>query len=302
MEKKVNQQIAKLRKERKITQEQLAKAVGVTNQSVSKWEKGICCPDIQLLPEIAEFFGVCIDELFGNQKVEKNQVFWKEPMEKKVLSETVFLQYEEKISNKTAEPEDYYYYAEMLDKCSLDYIIRAKKWYQKCMDLTKDTQTEAFRRAQKKLISLRCRMREREMVIQECENARENNPEDWWNGYLLAFACKESGKIVQAHKAMEETLLHFQNSELYELAGDICRELGLYEDAIEHWSRAFAMDGSSCSPLYAKAYLLEKMEEYEKAMQSWEAVIRWRHENRQDDNHELDWPLLKLEELKKLAD
>ena len=47
------------------TQEALAGALGVTAQAVSRWEKGICCPDVELIPSIANFFGVSIDELFG---------------------------------------------------------------------------------------------------------------------------------------------------------------------------------------------------------------------------------------------
>ncbi len=62
---KLNEQIALLRKKKGLTQEELAKALGVTNQSVSKWESSICCPDIQILPELARFFEVSIDELIG---------------------------------------------------------------------------------------------------------------------------------------------------------------------------------------------------------------------------------------------
>ena len=62
---KLHEQIAFLRKQRGLTQEQLANALGVTNQSVSKWESGQCCPDIQLLPNIAELFDVSVDELLG---------------------------------------------------------------------------------------------------------------------------------------------------------------------------------------------------------------------------------------------
>ena len=68
---KLNEQIATLRKKKGITQEQLAVALGVTNQSVSKWEAGQCCPDIGLLPDIARYFGVSIDELMGVETPEK---------------------------------------------------------------------------------------------------------------------------------------------------------------------------------------------------------------------------------------
>ena len=57
--------IASYRKEKELTQEALAQRLGVTNQAVSKWESDQCCPDIMLLPELADVFGITIDELFG---------------------------------------------------------------------------------------------------------------------------------------------------------------------------------------------------------------------------------------------
>ena len=61
----INEQILRLRKEKGVTQEQLSNALGVSNQAVSKWESAQCCPDITLLPEIAVFFEVSVDELLG---------------------------------------------------------------------------------------------------------------------------------------------------------------------------------------------------------------------------------------------
>ena len=71
----INQQIAALRKNKGITQEELASHLGVTNQTVSKWELAACCPDIQLLPDIADYFNVSINELFGRDNIiEKNDI------------------------------------------------------------------------------------------------------------------------------------------------------------------------------------------------------------------------------------
>lgn len=61
---KVGAMISKLRKEKNVTQEELASKVAVSSQAVSKWENG-GMPDAELLPRIADFFEVTIDTLFG---------------------------------------------------------------------------------------------------------------------------------------------------------------------------------------------------------------------------------------------
>lgn len=64
-----------LRKEKDITQDELADILGVSNQSVSRWECGMCYPDMELLPLISDFFGVTVDKLLGvNEKIEQNKV------------------------------------------------------------------------------------------------------------------------------------------------------------------------------------------------------------------------------------
>lgn len=58
-------QIARLRREKGATQEDVAKHLGVTFQAVSKWETGAACPDIALLPALAAYFNTTIDAVLG---------------------------------------------------------------------------------------------------------------------------------------------------------------------------------------------------------------------------------------------
>ncbi len=61
----MGKEIRRLRNDRGLTQEGLAAALNVTAQTVSKWELGNSMPDVQMLPEIAVYFGVTIDQLFA---------------------------------------------------------------------------------------------------------------------------------------------------------------------------------------------------------------------------------------------
>lgn len=60
----LGQRVAELRKQRGVRQDDLAAAVGVTAQAVSKWENG-GLPDVELLPKLADYFQVSLDYLFG---------------------------------------------------------------------------------------------------------------------------------------------------------------------------------------------------------------------------------------------
>ena len=66
---RIGRTIARLRRERNMTQMQLADALDVSFQAVSNWERGRSMPDISKLPELAELFSVTIDELLNGRSV-----------------------------------------------------------------------------------------------------------------------------------------------------------------------------------------------------------------------------------------
>ena len=55
--------LKQLRKERNLTQEDLAECLGVSPQTVSKWENNISMPDLSMLPVLADYFGTTVDIL-----------------------------------------------------------------------------------------------------------------------------------------------------------------------------------------------------------------------------------------------
>jgi transcriptional regulator with XRE-family HTH domain len=64
----IGKNIAKYRKAKGLTQEELGAKLGVTNQAVSKWESEVSMPDVMLLPEIANTLNITLDDLYGIAK------------------------------------------------------------------------------------------------------------------------------------------------------------------------------------------------------------------------------------------
>lgn len=69
----LSENIKRLRRENELTQETLAEFLGVTFQSVSKWERGESYPDITMLPAIASFFDTTVDNLLGVDKAQQEK-------------------------------------------------------------------------------------------------------------------------------------------------------------------------------------------------------------------------------------
>ena len=65
---KIGKFIAKLRKEKKLTQEELAVLLGVSNKSVSRWENGETTPNVEALKLLSRFFDVSINTLLGTPR------------------------------------------------------------------------------------------------------------------------------------------------------------------------------------------------------------------------------------------
>lgn len=67
---KIGRLIAECRKAKKMTQNDLANKLGVTDKSVSKWENGRCFPDVSLYKELCNILGITLNEFFAGEKID----------------------------------------------------------------------------------------------------------------------------------------------------------------------------------------------------------------------------------------
>ena len=102
----IGEKIKQLRFKLGMTQEQLAEKLGLSAQSISKWENAVAMPDITLLPALAEIFGVSIDELFDLTRDQKLRRIENRLDMEEELAPDVFLDYAGFLQDQLAEARD----------------------------------------------------------------------------------------------------------------------------------------------------------------------------------------------------
>ena len=104
----IGTKIRQLRFRSGLTQEQLAVRLGISPQSVSKWENAVTMPDIALLPSLAGELGVSIDELFDLSVPQRLHRIEQRMQAEEELPGDIFREYEEFLSEQLAKGEDRY--------------------------------------------------------------------------------------------------------------------------------------------------------------------------------------------------
>jgi len=87
--------ISELRKEKNMTQEQLAEKVGVTDKSISRWENGNTMPDITIIIELANIFNVTLPELLNGRRMTKDELL----TQKETINNLIKLETEKQLGN-----------------------------------------------------------------------------------------------------------------------------------------------------------------------------------------------------------
>lgn len=272
--------LRKLRLEKNLTQEQIAEKLGVSAQSVSRWETSATLPDVMLLPEIARLYGVLVDDLFkpAVQGYQNNAL--------RLLA----------VYERTGKPEDFLAAAQEFDKLVREGRASADDWrsygviheymvtyaikkalscYNHALDMSLSNDPAIFHRTQRQKIQLRCSIGQGTECIREQEEAVQHAPSNVQFRVDLAHALFLGGQPGKALQVCEEALLTFpQEGLLHVYAGDACRELKRYEEAFTHWEAAVAIDTKFLDAMYSMAFCREELKQYDKAAFLWEDIAR----------------------------
>lgn len=270
--------LRQLRIEKNLTQEQLAGMLGVSSQSVSRWECGNTLPDVLLLPEIAKLYGVTVDDLYKEDAKAYPSYAQRLLAVYEASGRTEdFLAAEQEFERM---PEEKLTADDMRSWGVLyHYMLKhsARKAKQKLEQAMKypDCPEGVFNSAAQQKIALLCDLgRGREEATRYDELLNEN-PTDAQNWVLCTAAHYMAGEQERALEVVLEGIRNFPDrASLYLYAGDICRELKRYEEAFAYWKQTLEWDNTFLDAVYSMGFCHEELGQYSEAYKVWKELAR----------------------------
>ena len=311
--------IKKLRAEKGVTQEQLAERLSITCQSVSKWENSVTSPDLYLLPAIAEYFEISIDELFQpNMQGYKNKAARLFALYEHRRTGRNFnraeAEFEKLIEENRADAEDYRDYGILNQFQAKILNQKAEENLKKSIELgegvrlssntsnTNITVAEASEGQLRYLLESMGRNREN---IEKFEQAVKDHPERVrnWYGLIDSYAADDPEKALKTATGCLENFPG--DAGLLFKCGYICKDLQRFGEAEDYFKQSVANDSDHGPSLYHMAFLYTETKEYEKAIGAWEQVIALCGRlGLADEEAEMnrEWPKREIEKLRALME
>ena len=270
--------LKRFRMAKSMTQEQAAEALGVSTQTVSRWECNTTLPDVTILPRIAELYCVTIDDLYKETSMAYDN----------------YAQRLGGIFEASHKPEDfmraYMEYQKLLK--SGEYTAEDLRLYgilhQYMMQVCRDKAEEVFDRVIKKgpgedpEIYWRVR-RQKGYFLWEIGRNQEYIDEflplvEAGSNELQAWIC-----LIQAYTFAKEYDAAWEwvqkaeakfpeSATLHIYTGDLLRTMKRYDEAFPHWKRALEIEPQWYDAAFSMGFCYEELGEYEKACEVWTQI------------------------------
>lgn len=268
--------LRRLRHQKGLTQEQVAQQLGVSIQSVSRWECGNTLPDVMLLPELARLYGVTVDDLYrsdarGYPSYAQRLLAVYESSGKTedfLAAEQEFARMPQRTADDLRAWGVLYHY--MMSDCAR----LAQQKLEQAMDRPDATEQVYLSAAQQRLMLL-CAQGGGAGEIRRYAEALEKNPADRRLWLLTVAAMEFAGEPEQALRTALEGLERFAGYvQLMIHAGDLCRTLRRYDEAFCWWKQALELDSSYLDAVYSMGFCHEELGQWGEAHRVWTELTR----------------------------
>jgi len=290
--------LRRLRLTKKLTQEQVANYLGVSVQSVSRWECGNTLPDVMLLPELARLYGVTVDDLYRPEARGYSS-----------YAQRLLAVYE-----ASGRSEDFLAAEQEFARLSVGAITGddLRSWGVLYHYMMKYSAAQAQRKLEEAMAhpevpeqswcsaalqrnALLCDMGKGREEAERYEMALTANPEDPKLWMLASAVALHMGDFQRTLEYCTEGIRRFPDrAVLYVHAGDALRGLKRYEEAFDYWKQALARNRQFLDASYSMAFCYEELGKYRQARGVWMEITE--ELNRRGLPVEAEFPRKRAEE------
>ena len=277
--------LKRFRLTKNLTQEQAAEVLGVSAQTISRWECETTLPDVTMLPRIARLYCVSIDDLYQETSVAYDNYAQRlgaiyestGKLEDFVRADE---EYRRLLRSGEYTTEDLRLYGVLHQLLMEECREQAMALFDRVLKQGEEPDREVYWRTRRQKNYLCCLAGKGEDTVRDqlerlaCNDGEINE----WICSIAAYQfCQQYG---EAEKLMNSALERFPEDPcLYVFCGDVYAGLKRYEEAFCYWKKALELDDSFVDALYSMGFCYEEMGEYEKAFRLWEQLAQRMDQN-----------------------
>ncbi len=274
----IGNQIKKLRMEKGVKQEELAEYLHISKQAVSKWETCASTPDIELLPQIAVYFGVSIDELFAFpeedefERIENSFFSQREFSPERFDRMKRFL--EAQMENRKHQVRAYECMAYLYNHRAASDHERAAKYAKRVLELNPQSKSGwvAYLEAKGGLTGDEWYDNHFE-VIEYFKEFLRRNPGNFRGLYAVIENMIADARYDEAHEYVEILGETRSNSQYLRYLGDIALGKGRREEALHLWNQSVEAYPDEWQAYCARADRLKKLGLEGEAIRDYEKCV-----------------------------
>ena len=277
-----------------MTQEQVAESLGVSTQTVSRWECNTTLPDVTILPQIAALYCVTIDDLYKENSVAYDNYAQRlGSVFEATLKPEDFLradmEYRKLLKSEEYTTEDLRLYGILYQHMMYVCIKKAGELFDRVVQRGPGEDPQVYWATRRQKGYFLWEIGRNQENIQEFLPLVEAGSEDLeeWVCLIQAYCFAED--YDSAWKWAKKAEAKFpENATLHIYTGDLLRSMKRYEEAFPHWKRALEMEPEWCDAAYSMASCYEEMEDYANAYATYNQIAE-NLESRGFDA-EVNWP------------
>lgn len=250
--------LKKFRQQKNYTQEQVAERLGVSVHTVSRWECGVCLPDVTLLPQLGRLYCVSVDDFFKESSVAyENYAQRLASVYEETRNPEDFMcadhEFRKRLRQGACSTEDLRIYG-IIHHFMMQYAAdKAIELFDRVIEQGPACNEEVFWKTKTQKMRLYSQLGRSKESITSCLEDLQKDSENVGVWRCLIEAYLFDGDVKNAKACIEKAIVKYPNDAiLYTLGGDVYEKLGAHDEALRCWDQAIELDDAILDAKYSK--------------------------------------------------